>query len=124
MRRLAGVADFSVEDAEDGRRYVYRWPNVTVTVNEMPSREVPGHLDGFCGYVRHTDRGQPDAPGEQVLARIRHTRLVAGVVIEPGRDEEGRAEGLLGAMAYGLEALLFFGSALYDKDARLILAPD
>jgi hypothetical protein len=31
---------------------------------------------------------------------------------------------VLGALAYGLEALLFSGSALYDKDSRLILAPD
>jgi hypothetical protein len=124
MRRLAEGAEFSVDTAEGGRQFAYRWPDLAVTVNEMPAKEVPAHLDGFCGYVRHLYQGQPDARGEQVLDRVRHTRLVAGVVIEPGRDDQGRAEALLGALAYGLEARLFHGSALYDKDARLILAPD
>ncbi len=124
MRELAGDADFKVENAADGRRFAYHWPDLTVTVHEMPAREIPGHLDGFCGYVRHVYHGQPDERGEQILDRIRYTRLVAGVVIEPERDAQGRAEAILGAMAYGLHALLFYGSALYDRDSKLILGPD
>src|SRR5262249_39706633 len=120
---LAGDADFAIEEGEEGRRFLYRWPDLSVTVNEMPAKDIPEHLNGFCGYVRHIYGGQPDERGEQVLDRIRYTRVVAGVVIEPERDAEGRAEGILGAMAYGLHALLFYGSALYDRDAKLILAP-
>jgi hypothetical protein len=117
MRELAGDADRAVEQTDDGRRFTYRWPDLTVTVNEMPAGEVPQHLDGFCGYVRHIYNGEPDGRGGRVLDRIRYTRLVAGVAIEPGRDAEGRAERILGAMAHGLNALLFHGSALYDQDA-------
>ncbi|HEY7314476.1 MAG TPA: DUF4272 domain-containing protein [Gemmataceae bacterium] len=124
MRELTGEADFAVEQTEDGRCFTYRWPDLTVTVHEMPAREVPRHLDGFRGYVRHIYHGKPDERGEQILDRIRYSRLVAGVVIEPKRDQEGRAEGILGAMAYGLHALLFYGTALYDRDSKLILAPD
>ncbi|HZV06332.1 MAG TPA: DUF4272 domain-containing protein [Gemmataceae bacterium] len=124
MRALAGEADFAIEQTAEGRCFSYRWPGLTVTVNEMPAREVPQHLDGFCGYVRHIYDGKPDERGEQILDRIRYSRLVAGVVIEPKRDKEGRAEGILGAMAYGLHALMFYGSALYDRDSKLILAPD
>jgi hypothetical protein len=124
MRELARGAKLAVESGKDGRRFRYRWWGLTVTVHEMPAREVPGHLDGFCGYVRQVYGGKPDERGEQVLDRIRHTRLVAGVVIEPKRDAKGRAEWILGAMAYGLHALLFYGSALYDRDSKLILAPD
>jgi hypothetical protein len=124
MRELAGEADFTVEQTEDGRRFLYRWTDLTVTVNVMPTQKVPEHLKGFCGYVRHIYEGEPDARGEQILDRIRYTRLVAGVVIDPERDEEGRAERILGAMAYGLHALLFYGSALFDRDSKLILAPD
>jgi hypothetical protein len=124
MRGLAGDTDFTAETTADGRRFVYRWPDFTVTVNEMPARMVPEHLDGFCGYVRQIYRGEPDERGRQVLDRIRHTRLVAGTVIEPERDEVGRADELLGAMAYGLDALLFYAGELYDKDSRLILGPD
>lgn len=124
MRKLAGEADFAIEQHENGRLFLYRWPDLSVAVHEMPVREVPRHLDGFCGYVRHIYQGKPDQRGEQILDRIRYSRLVAGVVIEPERDEQGRAEGILGAMAYGLHALLFYGSALYDRDSQLILAPD
>jgi len=124
MGTLAGKAKLSVENTADGRRFTYRWRDLTVTVNEMPAQQLPAHLDGFCGYVRHIYKGQPDARGEQILDRIRYTRLVAGAVIEPGRDAERRAEALVGSMANGLDALLFFGSALYDKNVQLILAPD
>jgi hypothetical protein len=125
MRRLAGEAAFSIEDDEgEGRSFVYRWPDLTVTCNEMPPQQVPHHLAGFCGYVEHIYGGEPDDRGRAILDRIRYTRLVVGVVIEPGRDADGRAEQLLGALAYGLDALLFHGNALYDKDVNLILAPD
>jgi hypothetical protein len=125
MRRLAGDAVFSTgTDDDGGRRFAYRWPGLSVTVHEMPARDVPGHLDGFRGYVRHIYGGQPDERGEPVLDRISHTRLVAGVVVEPARDEQGRAEQVLGSMAYGLHALMFYGSALFDRDSKLILAPD
>jgi hypothetical protein len=123
MRQLAGEADFAVEQTAHGRSFTYRWPDLTVTVNEMPAQRIPEHLDGFCSYVRHIYNGRPDKRGEQVLDRIRYTRVVAGVVIEPERDAEGRAEGILGAMIYGLNALLY-DSALYDRDSKLILAPD
>lgn len=124
MRQLAGKAKFSADPTPDGRQFVYRWRDLTVTVNEMPEKDVPDHLRGFAGYVRHIYGGKPDERGEQILDRIHHTRLVAGVVVEPERDAEGRAEAVLGAMANGLQALMFHGTALYDHMARLILAPD
>jgi hypothetical protein len=124
MRKLAQGADFAINTDDGGRHFVYRWPDLTVTVNEMPAKEIPPHLNGFCGYVTHIYGGKPDERGEQVLERIRYTHLVASVVIEPERDEEGRAEHLLGSMAYGLHALMFYGSALYDRDSKLILAPN
>jgi hypothetical protein len=124
MRELAGEAEFAVAEDDGGRSFTYEWSDLTVTVHEMPARELSEHLDGFCGYVRHIYGGAPDERGEQVVERIRHTRLVAGVVIEPQRDAEDRAESILGAMAHGLNALVFYDSALYDSDSKLILAPD
>jgi hypothetical protein len=125
MRLLAEGADFSVgQTDEGGRSFVIRWPDLTITCNEMTPQKVPEHLDGFCRYVRRILGEEPGERGEQILERIRHTQCVVGVIVEPERDEEGVAENLLGAMAHGLDALMFHGVALYDKDARLILAPD
>jgi hypothetical protein len=126
MAKLAGKAKLTVEQGPEGghRSFVYRWRGLTVRCNEMPPAELPSHLDGFCGYVRQIYRVNPDARGQQILERIRYTRLVVGVVIDPGRDRAGRAEQVLGAMANGLDALLFFDSALYDKNVKLLLGPD
>ncbi len=124
MRDLAGAADLAIEETGDGRRFLYRWDDLAVIVNEMPAKEVPGHLDGFRGYVRHIYRGKLDERGKQVLDRIGYTRLVASAEIEPCRDREGRADGILRAMAHGLHALIFHHSSLYDTNARLILGPD
>jgi hypothetical protein len=125
MRRLAGDAEFTVGTASDGgRSFTYRRPGLTITCNELPTANVPTHLDGFCGYVKHIYDGKLDERGSQILDRIKYTRLVVGVVIEPERDEQGQAERLLGSMAYGLDALMFYGNSLYDKNSKLILAPE
>jgi hypothetical protein len=129
MRGLAGKVGAKLAVAQQpggGRQFVFRWRwrKLSVTCNEMPAREVPDHLQGFRGYVLGIYGGKPDERGEQILDRIGYTRLVVGVVVEPKCDTAGRAEQVLGALAYGMEALMFFGNALYDKDSRLILAPD
>jgi hypothetical protein len=124
MSRLAADAEFAAGTASDGgRSFIFRWAGLTVTCNEMPPANVPTHLSRFCGYVKHIYGGKLDERGSRILDRINYTRLVVGVVIEPKRDAEGRAERLLGSMVYGLNALMFHGNALYDKDSKLILAP-
>jgi len=125
MRSLAGDAAFSIKDSDEGgRSYVYAWPNMTITCNEMPATQVPNHLEGFAGWVQRIYKGEPDERGIAILQRIRATRLIVGMVIEPLRDDEGVAEQLLGTLSNGLDALLFFDSAIYDKDAILLLGPD
>jgi hypothetical protein len=124
LRQLGSDCKFTVTGGADSRTFVFQWPNVTVTCNEKPRKELPNHLDGFCGYVKHIYRRKLDSRGEDILDRIQYTRLVVGVVVEPGCDREGRAERVLGALANGLDALLFCQSALYDKNSKLILAPD
>jgi hypothetical protein len=137
MRRLAGTGNwlsrlfsrrpkFTMgQNDEGGRTFKFRWPDLTVTCNEMPAQLIPGHLDGFRSYVRSIYGGEEfDPRSTQIADRIAYTRLVVGVVVEPGRDREGRTKRLLGAMANGLKALMFLGNALYDHMAKLILAPD
>jgi hypothetical protein len=124
LRQLGGSCKFTVSAEGDGRTFVFKWPDLTVTCNEMPGENLPNHLEGFCGYVKHIYRGKLDSRGKAIQDRIQYTRLVVGVVVEPGCDQAGRAERILGALANGLDALLFCQSALYDKNSKLILAPD
>jgi hypothetical protein len=126
MAELAGRAKLTVEpDPKAGTRsFVYRWRGLTIRCNEMPQAQVPGHLDGFCNFVRQIYAGQLDERGKQLDGRIRYTRLVVGVVIEPGYDESGRADALLGALAHAIDAVLYFAGGLYDKDMKLLLGPD
>jgi len=50
--------------------------------------------------------------------------LAVGVEVQPGRDEQGRAEELIGRMCGGLRPIIFHADAVFDGMARLILAPD
>jgi hypothetical protein len=125
MRRMAGKAKFSSEQTKDGgRSFTYRWPDLTVRCNEMPARDLPGHLNGFCGFVAAIYGGKPDERGKKILDRINYTRLVIGVVVEPGRDPEGRAEAIIGMLVHNLDAVFFQNDAIYDRQPCLILAPD
>lgn len=124
MKELAGNAKLRTTVDEDGKNFVFSWPHLTVTVNEMPAKQIPAHLNGFCGYIQHIYGDSFDERGEQIIDRIQHTRMVVGITIDPERDDEGLAEDILGTMAYGLDAIIFHASAIFDKDAKMILAPD
>jgi hypothetical protein len=125
MRRMAGAADYSTGQNQDGSRsFTYRWPGLTIRCNEMLAKQVPGHLDGFCGFVRNIYGGNPDERGKKVLDRIRHTRLVVGVVVEPARDPDGRAEEIIGMLVHNLDAFFFQPDGMYDRQPRLILGCD
>jgi hypothetical protein len=126
--RMQGLADDVSPVAADtphGRTFTYRWPDLTIVVSEMPAAEVADHLRGFEGYVRqHIYRGDVPERGRAILRRIRDTRLVVGVELQPGRDEQERADELLGRMSGGLRPLVFHADALFDWMSRLLLAPD
>ncbi len=125
MRELAGDAELSIQQHEEGgRQFIFKWDDLTIRCNEMPEQKLPEHLQGFAGWVASIYDGNPDERGRNIQERIRHTRLVVGFVIEPERDEENRAMGILGAMCNGLTPHVFYGNAIYDQDSNLILAPD
>ncbi len=117
--------DLTIGSSDDGeRRFVYRGPGFEVVCTAMAPRKVPGHLQGFVGWVRKQCDGEPDTRVQRILERIRSTRLVVGVVITPERDAAGKAEQILATLCFGAEALLFFDGEIYDKNAALLLGRD
>jgi hypothetical protein len=125
MRVLADDVAPELAETERGTTYTYRWPDLTIIVSEMPAALLAEHLRGFEGYVRqHIYKGKVPARGEQIIRSIRATRLVVGVEVQPGRDEQERAEELLGRMCGGLRPVIFHADALFDWMSRLLLAPD
>jgi len=115
----------SSEITDRGLTYTYRWPDLTILVSAMPSSELPDHLRGFEGYLRRGIYGGkvPDR-GERIIRRILATRLVIGVELQPGRDEQERADELVGRMAGGLRPIIFHRDELFDWMSRLLLARD
>ncbi|HET9768628.1 MAG TPA: hypothetical protein VFS60_17410 [Thermoanaerobaculia bacterium] len=124
MLELAGQVRPEVYLAPRGRTFFYSWPDLMIRCSEMPKGDLASHLAGFEGYVTKISRGRSENQGRALIERIRKTRLVVGVEVEPGRDREGRAEDLIGKLCYGLEPIMFFENALYDWDGRLLLGPD
>jgi hypothetical protein len=122
---LADNVEPQLAQTERGKTYTYRWPELAIVVNEMPAAELVEHLRGFEGYVRqYIYRGKVPQRGERIIRTIRATRLVVGVELQPGRDEPGRAEELLGRMCGGLRPVIFHADAVFDWMSRLLLAPD
>jgi hypothetical protein len=110
---------------KDGRidSYEYSWPDLTVRLNPMPTEELKDHLRGFLGYVAAGCRklGVPLPKG--LLERIERVKLVLGFEALPDMDAEGRAESILGAIAFNTKSLIFHGGAVYDENAGQIHPP-
>ena len=124
MLQLAGEVRPEVYEAPRGRTFFYSWPDLVIRCSEMPKADLASHLSGFAGYVTKISRGRCEDRGRALIERIKGTKLVVGVEIEPGRDREGRAEELIGKLCNGLAPIMFFENALYDWDGRLLLGPD
>jgi hypothetical protein len=99
----------------------WAWPDLEVVCSEMPDTLISAHLEGFAGFARSIAGEMSAASIEPLLERIRATTLVVGIEVAPERDREGRAEDLIGKLAFGLQPLLFFEDAIYDERSRLIL---
>ena len=124
MRHLALATLPTVATTERGLTYTYRWPDLSITCSELPKNRMAAQLDGLVQYVRSVQGGKLDGRGERIVGRILKTRLVAGIEIDPQRDAAGRAEEVLGKLAFGLRPIIFFGNALYDWNSRRLLGPD
>lgn len=124
MEALADDVVPELAQTERGVTITYRWPDLTIIVSEMPASQLAEHLRGFEGYIRqHIYKSRVPERGERIIRCIRATRLVVGVELQPGRDEQGRAEELLGRMSGGLHPIIFYRDALFDWMSRLLLAP-
>src|SRR5579871_1364201 len=125
MQQLVDRVTPEMTTAGQSVSYIYRWPDLIVRVNVMPTHELAQHLQGFAGYVQQAIyQGQVPERGEQIIRAILRTRLVVGVVVEPDRDDQGRVQELIGRMCGGLHPIMFYGNALYDWIGRLLLAPN
>jgi hypothetical protein len=125
MEALAGDAALEKAQTERGVTYTYRWPDLTIIVNEMPASQLEEHLRGFEGYIsQHIYKGKVPSRGKDIIRNIWSTRLVVGVEFQPGPDKQGHAEELLGRMSGGLHPIIFHADALFDWTSRLLLAPD
>jgi hypothetical protein len=125
MAVLADQIAPEIAQTERGTTYTHCWPDLTIVVSEMPAAMLAEHLRGFEGYVlQHIYKDKPPARGMQIVRSIRETRLVVGVEFQPGRDEQERAEELLGRMCGGLRPIIFHADTLFDWMFRLLLAPD
>jgi len=126
MATLGGDAQHVATTGENrGPVFSYLWDDgLSLTCNVMVQEELAQHLLGFIGYVTQVYPKGPDARGKQIIGRIGQTKLAVGIVVQPGRDPEGRVEDLLSRMMGGLTPILFYGDSLHDHLGRLLLAPD
>ena len=125
MQALADDLAPECAETERGLTFTYRWPDLTIIVSQMPGLELAEHLRGFEGYIRrHIYKGNVPERGERIIRSVRATRMVVGVELRPGRDDQERSDELIGRMSGGLRPILFHSDSLFDWSSRLLLAPD
>ncbi len=124
IKVLGNPRSFSVSTIEDGSKsHVYLWDDLKITINQMPENRINEHLSGFIGYVQHLSNLKNVPVDRDLVDRISKTKMVLGVIVEPGVDDQGRAEEVIGAITYNTNALMFFSDGVYDQNSNLIIGP-
>jgi len=123
MANLIQADEFSVSETERGLTYLYQWPDLKIIVSEMPEPLITTHLNGLVGYIQETGSQHLRAL-MPLIECIGKTKLVVGVELVPGVDDEERCEEVLGKLSYGLAPVIFNDSCLFDKELNLILSGD
>ena len=125
LQRVAPSAQVSFLPPSNGTAggYLLAAPTWRLVMNVLPADQVPGHLNGFAGYVVHVTGGGATPAAQAVLQRVSATRLVLGCVVEPGFDPAGEIRRALAAVASGGRGLVFAHNALYDAGGALLVGP-
>jgi hypothetical protein len=106
--------------------YIYEWSDLKVILNVLPDSEVPGHLDGFVGWVHSVAAALGRLPDVTLLRRIRSTTMILGFVVEGTTDRDvwhDRVEDIIAMICFNTGALLFWEGAIFDENCQQLL-PD
>ncbi|MBX3469870.1 MAG: DUF4272 domain-containing protein [Planctomycetes bacterium] len=98
-----------------------RWPDLELTCDVAGdgSDALRRRLAGVLAYVRELSTD----PADPVAARVAAARQVLDWRVDPGFDDEGRAEGLLRRLAHDLGGLVLRAGRVLEPDGACLLAP-
>lgn len=112
LDRLQPEATVRATRSGEGERLVVAWPDAATTVNVLSDAARVDHLSGFERYAVQVGARE----GDEVLARIRATRTVLGVVTE-GPEEVARHDAFVRSLTRALDAIVF-------REHGLVFGPD
>lgn len=103
------------------------WANYAMTLNVMPSVEIPNHINGFCGYINYLQqyqiRGKLASNSEMLISQLLQTRQVLGIGLNPDQDKEGKGKQLILQTARYLDGVIFSNNSVYDSKGELLIGP-
>lgn len=120
LSRYPGVTHVEIVKADD-RQIRLTFLDSSLTINVMPEDEVKSHLRGFANYVMSLHVSHRSDATHSLLERIAKTKNVLGCVIEPEFDNEGLIGGLLTAIAYQSNGLMFARDCVFDSDGTELI---
>ena len=124
LRKIAEDADSVAADRDplgNIAQFTIQWPDLQILMKVMPQQEIPDHLQGFVGYARHLSDGSP--AHENVIHQIRRVRIVHGLTITPGWDDQGRVKRVVLGTTMYYQGLFFAANSIYDGANQLRLGP-
>lgn len=127
MAHLCDDAKFSTQPAVGPvSQYIYEWADFTIQINVMPEEEIANHIDGFIGYLQNIARTTGATLSNELLQRIRQTKLVLGFVASPDIANDSqfdRLQDAIGMICYNTNSLVFWEGRVHDENAILLFPP-
>lgn len=125
FRRCAGKpsdgVDVALERCGPGSKTLrakIAWPDLSVICEVAPD-DVRRHVASLVAYAREMSID----PADPLPSRIQASRQVLALRVEPGFDDEGRAEALLSGLLRERDGVVFRGGRVLDGVGACLLAP-
>lgn len=101
-----------------GLRAKIAWPDLSV-ICEVAIDDVGGQVASLLAYAREMSTD----PADPLPSRIQASQQVLALRVEPGFDDEGRAEALLSGLLRERDGVVLRGGRVLDGQGACLLAP-
>jgi len=98
---------------------VVAWPDVRVTLEQLPSHRLTSHLEEVLGFLREGCTLH-DA---SLVRRLGKMSQCLSLTFEPGVDAAGRCAALVRGLAQVMHGVSFHASSVHAADGKLLASP-
>ncbi len=124
MAKLDATSKFSVQkNSSRITAFVYDWPDLRIIVNVMPDSERANHLEELVRWLEDRSQLLDNALSDELVARIRSSMIVLGLVIEKTTDRNvwhDRIQDMIGMICFNTKSIVFWEGMIFDENCSQV----